>query len=519
MIGLILTFIFFIILPFTSFIYSRELSKALSILFFLLALFFLIKKQPKIKIPKSSYKFLSFKIISVFLIILYSFHLALLHFHHLNSFFLTTNDYGMIAEVLWETLKGNFYKSNFLGDQDTSNYLSHHFSPGIIILSPFLLLNDSRFGYAIGLLIFNISSLFLYREIVFNIIKNNTYRILIFLILIFNIYSYRLFTSYHFESLFLFSFLGIIYSIIKKNKYLETFFFLFSLSIKEDIAIYLFLFGIVFFFKKDKLRFLLYSGISLIYFIVIIPFFQNLLDNTAKENWYILWNNLGNSPGEILLSPLFKTKLIVYNILNSYKLFVDLGNSLGWIFLFSGVYLFPVSIIYLIHILSSRIWYNEFYHYYSYTILPFLLAGTIIGFRSFQNYKKFNKKRFIIFFILSFLFFRISSEKEFPLKYNEVNFSRKNDILEVIKNIPENKEISISFDIGAILPRKFDLYPIVENKNFKEYILVDMNSFSPYYSTGKIEERLKKSLKAQKIQLIYKKNRVKLYKKVKETKL
>lgn len=530
---ILFSLVYFLLLPFWE-IDSRWIGKGFLLLGFLIIGFFFLegrffqfnpslsqKLQKKsqhiyrrfsfyLPFCKDRFFLFSFRNLSLIIILAYSIHLILLQQNHRDTFFLTENDFTNMSEVLNETSKGNFFRDHFHGNPETSNYLAHHFSPGIIVLIPFLFFHTTRIGYSYGLVFFAVCSLLLWRKLILNKCKKNSVQYFFILLLISNPFIYHLLTSYHFESLFLFSFLWLQYAILQKKRLQEIAAFILSISLKEDISIYMILLGISFLLQKDWKRGFVYIFISVLYFFVIIPLLKSQLDSSASENWFSLWSNLGNTPLEILLSPIQNPESILEQIQQNGKIGFDLANSTSWLFLLFTPYIPGIVSIFFIHILSNRIWYNQFFHYYSYTITPFLLVGSILGFTNLIHKHKLALHYIPILCLV--LIFQFSQDTLFPLKYKGLDSERILIIEEAVKLIPPGETIQAGFDLGIFIPRKNPIYPIRLSEPNTDWILLDQNSFSPYIPTQKLEIHLEKLVNAGKIRLFFTKKNVRLYK-------
>lgn len=498
----IIIFFLFLLVPFFS--DPRTIVKLISIITFLIGLSLYWKS----KLPKGivflNSLFLQKNLWVWINISLLGLHLFILSQLHLRSFFLTENDFVSMSEILNETIKGNFFHDSFHGDMDKGNYLAHHFSPSLILLTPFLYLSPTRMGYSYGLIFFSLLGVYFF----FLNIKTFKLKYKIFLITfyILNLYNYRLFTSYHFEILSLTFFLAWFYYKKNQNRFLEFLLFLFLLGLKEDISIYMSLFSFYFLFEKKYLSFIYYFFTPIIYHFLFIPFAQSFLDQSTTQNWLHIWEGFGNSIPKILLFFLKNPKIIFLQIWNKKKTLVDLYGNFSFLPLASFKILLTASCIVCIHLLSSRIWHNSFYHYYAYSILPSFWIGVL----DFFSKKKQLSQTTLFLFLAVSLYFG-SLDKHYPLSYPTP--SEDFEIMqEIISKIPFKAEIQVSFQLGALLPRHLKLYPLKNLDNPKEYLLYAPSQFQTE-SEQKLEAELKKMEVLGKIILVIEKKRVKLYKK------
>jgi hypothetical protein len=440
-------------------------------------------------------------------------HLILLLYHDYNSFYLVDNDYILINEVINETVSGKFFSVHHLGDIEKANFLAHHFSPGLIIFIPFVLFSTTKIGYGIGLIIISLLS-FIFWKLIIRKRFNRIDSIFIFSLICFNLYSYRLFTSYHFEiAIFSFSLLFFL-GVYKRNIILEISGYLLAISLKEDMAIYFIFYSFYFLFKKDFKRFSYLFFISSLYYFLIIPYIRTFIDMSANENWLIGWENYGQNNIDIVIGILKNPLGVMESILSKYKIIIELYIGFSFFPIFSLFQIFAVFPLFIMHFTSTRIWYNTIYNYYSYTILAAMFISFLEGYQNVGNKKIVKKYKFaILFLIIGLVLFTSSKDVDFPRKFRPIEFLRLASVKDAISLIPKGSSVSIAFDLGALLNSDIKAYPIKEGK-YKEYVLLDVKSFSPYISIEKIENELNKNLVLKKIELIYSQNGVKLYREI-----
>ena len=432
-----------------------------------------------------------------------SIHFFFLQKNHFETFFLGDFDYVSLSETLQSSLKGYFFRNHYLGNIDKANFLAHHFSPAMLVLAPFLYLSEFRLGFGYGLLFFHLFSFVLFRKILDFFPLNPGEKALWLFFFLLNLYVYRLFTSYHYESLFLFSALGLILSHLKNNNFLFSFFFLFSLLLKEDISLYLALFSLYLLFEKKKYTALLVLSISFFYFFFVPAFFQKRLDPSASVNWLSSWSKWGKTYPEILLHFISQPGIILNSFLNHKKTILELSLGAGFLFWFYIPSL-PLFIgIMLIHFLSDRYWYNTFYNYYIYSLLPFYLFFSLKGYLSLRK----KTGQTILLLAISLCLYRNSTDSLFPHKLSEPDRTRLDTVRNAFQEIPKYSCLSVQFDLSGFAPRSLSIYPIRE-RNLKEFILLDFSkkSFSPYLSIKKLKELKNRLVSSGKYRVMWQKN-------------
>jgi uncharacterized membrane protein len=506
--------IFFFLIPFAD--DPRNYTRSTGVFFILLFIFLKIRRTINNSNKNQSFvsknihflgiSFFETKTWVVYGLVILGLHLWILSELHFRSLFLTENDFVSMSEVLNQTLKGHFFKDHFHGDMENGNYLAHHFSPTLLVLSPFLWLSETRMGYAYGLIFISLGCSYIFFLHIQHF--SQKYKIFLFTFFLLNLYNYRIFTAYHFEVLFLLFFL--IWILCFKKKYLisEIIFFIICLGVKEDIAIYLVFFSFYFLFKKENARFLGYFSFCLLYYFFIIPYFQNQLDQSTKENWLHIWGKYGQSIPEIILYIIKNPNLILMEIWNRKSVAIDLLGSFSFIPLGSLIIYSSLISILGLHILSTRIWHNSFYHYYSYSILPTLWVGVL---DIFSKKPKISIQLLALFFGIGLYF--SGNDKHFPLTFQQITEPNFSSIQFAIAKIPKGSSVQVSFQIGALLSRSNPVYPIQAGFVTKDYLLFVPSPLLSKEETNRIEKNLKKQEEDGKIILVFSQNLVKMYKK------
>lgn len=471
----------------------RPLVKTLSLGVFLFALLdFVIKKFSKISVP-SKEGTSSNSIIKEILftcLLLFCFTFGYLHtlLMDLNSFFLVDFDYLAIAEILNNSISGNFFQTPHYGIQKTSNYLSHHFSPSILVLSPFLLFSETRLGYGYGLAFFAIASYILIAILLLRAnLRGNMFYFSLFLFSC-NLYLHRLFFSYHFELLSIFFFLTFFIGKEFKILSLSIISILLLLFLKEDMAIYVFFLGIYFLFQKNWKYGLSIVTTSLIYFFFIPNFFKTYIDQSAYVNWLSDWAKWGNSYLEITVNIITNPIKVAKIILSKWKILRDFAFSFSPILIAQPSIIIVSLPIFLLHFISDRIWYNSLYNYYSYSVVPLFVIGLIISLKNLKESYSKNYNINILLFCISLSLYSSSGDKMFPYVIRTTDSKRLENVKAIVQNIPNQKTISTQFDLGGFIPRANPIYPLHEKNLDTDYILVDRESgITPYVDRKRIE--------------------------------
>ena len=463
-------FLFLLILSISPF-FAFKFNSVLKLLSYSVFLTIFIKRKDS---------FLSFKNTAYFVFFAFFIHAIFSLLGHLDSFFLGDFDYTAISEIINNISKGKFFITSHYGKLADSNYLSHHFTPLLCLFIPFSFLSSIHLGYAYGLIFYMMLSILLIYKILSMLEIPENFKIYSLFILACNPFFYRLNFSYHFELFFLTLILLSYYFHIQKKYFWESTILLLSLLLKEDLAIYISIY-LLFMFSFEKRKFyIVLVLISIFYYFIVRYKIQPLFGDSAREDWFESWRYLSPNPVQFLFQNpniIFEKIFSKSEVILSFLLVFLLG------FFYSKRVLFFILPILLVHFFSERIWYNSFNNYYCYTILPILSVSFLIGI---QRMRKSIFSETILILNLGFVFFLFTLDQSIPNMKLEPKPIRQTKLLQALKLIEEHKSISASYDLGAFLSRENFLYPIKFTNLDKDYILLDLNSLSPFVNLTEI---------------------------------
>ena len=497
----------------------RHWTKAFSLGFFFLGIFAIYKIMSARSLTISEAVTVGFRKEMAFLFCLFS-TLSFLYiytlFQHLHSFFLVDYDFLAIGEILNNSIKGKFFITHHYGSNSSGNYLSHHFAPSILLLSPFILLSKFRLGYAYGLLFYTIVSMSLISILLLRRNVKGTSFYLSMILIAINLPLHRLFFSYHFELLTVFFFILFFVGKEFNKTYLSILSILLLLLLKEDMAIYVFCLGLFFAFQKNWRYAISLTIVSLLYFFFVPSFFQSSLDSSTHVDWLKDWSRWGTSYSEIVFNLFLNPLKVLDSIFSKWKVLRE------FLFAFSPLILLTPSLIlvslpiFLLHFISDRIWYNTLYNYYSYTVVPFLLLSFIFSIVRLTQSKFKDYTPAILLVCISLSLYSSSGDKFFPYARINTDRERVSDVQWVIENIPRGKTVATQFDLGAFIPRANPLYPLHEKNLDKDFLFIDSNrGISPYVDKERIEKMIETVTSNQSYSLLLERNGIKLYRRMK----
>ncbi|TGM01364.1 DUF2079 domain-containing protein [Leptospira jelokensis] len=437
--------------------------------------------------------------------------------YFIGSFLFHDADYIGISDILISVWEGKGFESHYYSESINGSYLSHHFAPGMIFLSPFVGLVPNRFGLAVAVFFFYQLATMLWIYWAYRSHERNdsnlSLKFLVLWVVFTNqLYLYRIGSSYHFEILvvvsgfFFFFFWEKCRSLVigetkqKSQTYIFTLSFfllslLFFLSQKEDVGIYLLLFLLPRFLYetyhllvvkqfrswKDLSPFQKHPSYGLLIVVVctsivylVYVFF--LYPYSIGSNSAFVWSKILRQD----YHPFFKQ---VTSVTQSLQIFIELLVSGGLGILQMLPEFFGIGLVYLTHFFSSRPWHHEVYSYYSYSLVPFLLYSGILWLRS--------KKEIslpIVCLILSCLFWKNALDQHFPLEIKSKNQWFDQTIQsEVVEDLPRANEILIS-ESHPIHSQSLKQNPIVFSQYNLSFLITDKTKVYPLEKIEKQNE-------------------------------
>nr|WP_269155340.1 DUF2079 domain-containing protein [Leptospira mtsangambouensis] len=400
-----------------------------------------------------------------------------------DAFLFQDADYIGISDILLSISRGEGFTSGYYSESGEGSYLSHHFAPGMVVLSPLVSLIPNRWGLAAGVFLVYQLGTILWLFWAYQITKKNFkefgVKFLVFWVLVTNqLYLYRLGSSFHFEVLVLIFGLFFFYIWEQREKIQKVplcspwiyhsvlaLAIVLYLSQKEDIGIYLFLFFLPTVFgisynlwkkKKYENRDLQQpsgsardnsqekaniQSLTLVFSIVFVwlGFVFFLYPTLGDHSESIIWT-------KVLTQEYHSAFKQVTGAKKSLQIFLELIISVGL-----GIFqmipeVIGIGLIYATHVFSSRPWHHEVYTYYSYSLVPFLLYSGILWIRS---EKKINLS--FAFLILTCLFWKNSLDQNVPLDHKiESPWKNPTIQMEIQSDLKEVNLILLSTHKGPI---------------------------------------------------------------------
>jgi uncharacterized membrane protein len=289
-------------------------------------------------------------------------------------------------------------------------------------------------------------------------------------------FSYLLFPAlhyvnledYHTESFAPLLILLALYFIIKGKKWPYIIAFLLALTIKEEIALTMFLMGFYIYFMHDKKLGIFTSLFSLLWFVLAIKVF---IPHFLGDDYIFTGRGVGNfgsGPVEIILGMLNPKILfpVLFNQTNATYMW-ELFSPVGFLALLN-----PPTLVISASLLSSLIvaWpYAHSIHYHYVTpIIPFLFISLVIGIARFKKWRILMYSLLCILVVSSLVAnynvapydATMKNYKHIVGKFKNFGIPSANDarIYELISLIPKNASVSATHDMVPHLTHRTKIY-------------------------------------------------------------
>lgn len=420
------------------------------------------------------------------------------------------------GELSFEPLKAQSWESHF----------GIHFTPIIFLVVPFYLIFDGPlFLLYLQVLMVGLSAIPLYL-IAKNAFKEKYIPVIIAIVyLFFRHLLIGLMHDIHMEMYFpLFIFSSYYFIAVNKKPLFYFLFISLALFIKEDIAVYMFFFGLFIFFKvKEKKYGLITSVYALLYFLlalgVIIPYFRSLEGLKGPYVYEHIWGRSVQNFAQMVWNFLTHPGTLFEGIPLGLFLrkFSNIVSPLLLLPFFSSYVLLAFPPL-LAAIVSKNPQIYTFGIHYSATLLPFIFLALIYGLKNIKDFfegrrKGRLKKAFLVILVLLLLvnlpnsnFWRIIR----PSRYSALKDYKQ--VKQLINQIPKDASVAALSAIIPHIPKRKNIHMLPE-MNEAEYILVHSGINLWPYKEGEFLNFLKRIEREKKYTCVFEKGKIKLFRK------
>lgn len=439
------------------------------------------------------------------------------------SFRTNTYDLSMFDYMMYYTLKGELMAEPFHGYW--GSHFAIHFTPILFFIVPlYLIFKGPLFLVYLQVLTCGLSAFVLYLIAKKEFTKKYVALLISVTYLLYRPFLNGLMYDFHPEMFFpLFVFLGYYFLAYRKNYALYFLSITLALLIKENMAIYIFFFGLFLFFKfkKERRIGLITAAYSLFYFImaleIIIPYFRHQLGLKGRFEFLVLWYDSGDSVYEVMKNLIISPHTIFQSMpwATVIPKFFNLVASLLFIPFFSLFILLIIPPVFVLATSKSPVMYGFGLHYVA-GILPFLFLALVYGLKNIEKLLSKSKKMAKIFIFLLALLLIINV---FNTKWNLLRLSRYSAVKDykivkecVVDIIPRDASVAALSSLIPHIPKRKNIHMLPETGE-AEYILIHSGINLWPYEKEEFLNFLKRLEDEKKYICIYQKGEIKLFKK------
>jgi len=405
------------------------------------------------------------------------------------------NDLGAIDQVIWNTIHGNFFQGSsiMLAQSYDYNYLGAHSGFILLLIAPFYWLWSSpKMLLLIQVVAVALGSLPIYWLAKEKLKSSWAGLALMSAFLLYPAVQNALLYDFHEVVLAVPLFIYAFYFLEKDRKNLFILFAVLACLCQEHIALIFFMVGLyIILVKKQKKFGLLVSGISLLWFILLLALIMPAFSSTGEPELLQSETNiyrsryawLGNDFPEIIKFIFTNPGRIISHFWQIDKLrylFYLLMPVFG-LAVFSPIVLIALPIV-LINMLSSYEMPFNLNFYHSSLLAPMIFFSTIFALKKYFA----DNKKYLNFFLYMIVLASLATNYLFTLtpwtaKYSLADFavtdhSRK--IAEIKEIIPQEASMSVQHNLGSHFTHRRDIFRFPLALHQAEYVLLDFTN--PY---------------------------------------
>lgn len=389
-------------------------------------------------------------------------------------------DLGNMSQTVWNTSQGNFFMLTNPDGIEKISRLADHSDILLVLFAPFYLVwADPRV-----LLIFQSLTLAFGGIAVYllskQILKNEKVSLALSVSFFLNfwIHEQNIF-DFHAVSLGTTFLLFTFYFLLRKRYFWFSFFLLLSVMTKENVFLVASFFGLYLAFKKKRWV----PGIILtIIPIIVFYYLTSKAIPGARGNMHFAlsyYSYIGDSTQGIIKNLLFHPQLIFGHLfsISTLNYFHQLLAPVGYLSLFSPLYLAFALPDLGINLLSNNSNLHSYHYHYGAIILPFVYISAIYGVAFLiDRIKKPYIKKLLFYYIIGAAIINVYFYSPIPgmkdADYRPYTVENTDKITHYLSLIPSSASVSASNNIGAHLSHRENIYVIPFAINTADYIVL-----------------------------------------------
>ena len=407
---------------------------------------------------------------------------------HLN-FYSGKFDLGNMENTVWNTLHGNFFVfSNPDGANELSR-LSTHADFILLLFAPLYAIFPSvNLLLITQTLVIALGGFFVY--LISKKVTNLEKLSVLFsagYFLNFFVQEQNIF-DFHAVSMATTFLLGAFYYILEKRLGLALLFLTLAVLTKENVYLVAAFFGGYIFLRERKI---LGGSIFIISIVVFLFLMSFAIPSVRGSDHFALdyLSYLGNSPLEIILSPILKPYLFFTRLISveTFEYIKTVFLPIGYLSILSPQYLIFMLPDLFINVFSDNPNLRSIQYHYGALLVPFIYISAIYGVKRLLSIRFLNSN-LVFYFLLGFILYSTYLYSPLPgTKNSDVAAFRTNTnrarILGQIQKIPAEKSVSATNNIAAHLVQREKIYIIPNGIDMVDYLVFyksNMEIFDEY---------------------------------------
>lgn len=420
-------------------------------------------------------------------IIVYDLYFSSVSILRYQKFFAGKFDLGNMDQVVWNTLQGNVFQFTNPNGITNMSRLGFHADFILILLAPFYLIwSDPRMLLLMQTIILSLGALFVFL-IAKNVLKNKNIALALSISYLLNP-GVELSNLYDFHGVVLATtfLLGAFYFLQKKSYGPFILFLTLGAITKEQVWVVAAIFGLYVFwtYKKRLLGFIIFFT-SLMFFYYLI--WKGIPTARGGEHFALTYySEFGDSPTRVIANLIFSPMKTISTLANAERItyLYQVISPLGFLSLLSPLYLIFATGDFAINLLSNNAQLHQIYYQYTAVITPFIFISSIFGIKFLLNrFPQVPAHMFTAYIILwallsAYFFGPLPGAQNPNLDMITVKKDHSEEVNIFLKNIPHDKKVAATNNIGAHVTQRKYVYTIPLGLNDADVILFKIDD--PY---------------------------------------
>lgn len=456
-----------------------------------------IKKNPQVSIL----------FVLIFIYIIYFSYTSFFRYDH---FYTGRFDLGNMAQTVWNTSQGRIFELTNPNSIESISRLAFHADFILIFFAPFYFIWESpKLLLLIQSVVIGIGALFVYLIAKKKLQNKNLALVFAFAYLLNPSLQRANIYDFHAVALVPTFLLGAFYFMLQKKYKFFAIFAVLAAFTKEQIWLTIALFGLyILLIQKKRVLGITTTVLSCTIFYFLI--WHAMPASLGTQHFALSYfSDFGDSPGQIIKTTIFSPNKIIGTILLPDRIIYlnQLFLPIGFLSIFSPLYLIFAAQDFLINLLSSNNNLHQIYYQYTSTLTPFIFISSIMGVAFVKKTFKFPDVILITYLVIfsitgAFLYGPLPGSLEPNLAmYNQPQIN-KELIDSYLSKIPNKSSVASTNNLGSHLSHREKIYTVPNGINNADFVLFLLSSSSSAYEKEIMLDLMQNSL----YNIVYKKD-------------